>query len=160
AKRLNKKPGDRVVATLINYQDDFGNMLQGEVDVLAEFPLDGRLDQLAIIHIDYLTRAMDAYRSQTGRPHPMMGKMINLVWARLPSREAYAELSKKLETGRYSSPAVKMETASSGFGSWFDAYRDLIWGMKWLMGPAIIAVMALVISNAISISVRERRTEM
>ena len=32
--------------------------------------------------------------------------------------------------------------------------------MRWLLVPAILATMALVIANAISISVRERRTEM
>ena len=60
----------------------------------------------------------------------------------------------------YSNPAVKCETASSGIASFLDAYRDLIWGMRWLLVPAILVTMALVIANAISISVRERRTEM
>ena len=32
--------------------------------------------------------------------------------------------------------------------------------MRWLLVPAILVTMALVIANAISISVRERRTEM
>src|SRR5260370_4558742 len=32
--------------------------------------------------------------------------------------------------------------------------------MRWLLVPAILITMALVIANAISISVRERRTEM
>src|SRR5439155_413439 len=44
--------------------------------------------------------------------------------------------------------------------SFLDAYRDLLWGMRWLLVPAILVTLALVIANAISISVRERRTEM
>jgi len=32
--------------------------------------------------------------------------------------------------------------------------------MKWVMSPAMIAIMCLVIANAISIGVRERRNEM
>jgi putative ABC transport system permease protein len=44
--------------------------------------------------------------------------------------------------------------------AFLDAYRDLLWGMKWLMVPAILISMTLVISNAIAITVRERRTEM
>ena len=60
----------------------------------------------------------------------------------------------------FTSPAVKVETASSGVASFLDAYRDLLWGMRWLLVPAILVTMAMVISNAISISVRERRTEM
>ena len=41
-----------------------------------------------------------------------------------------------------------------------EAYRDLIFGMRYLLSPAIIVVLCLVIANAISISVRERRTEL
>jgi putative ABC transport system permease protein len=55
---------------------------------------------------------------------------------------------------------VKCETASSGIASFLDAYRDLLWGMRWFLVPAVLCTMALVIANAISISVRERRTEM
>ena len=55
---------------------------------------------------------------------------------------------------------MKCETASSGIAKFLDAYRDLLFGMRWLLVPAILVTMALVIANAISISVRERRTEM
>jgi putative ABC transport system permease protein len=35
----------------------------------------------------------------------------------------------------------------------------LIWGLRWLVSPAVVVTMVLVISNAISITVRERRAE-
>jgi putative ABC transport system permease protein len=54
---------------------------------------------------------------------------------------------------------VKCETESSGIGSFLDAYRDLLWGMRWVLVPACVLTLALVLANAISISVRERRTE-
>ena len=57
-------------------------------------------------------------------------------------------------------PAVKVETASSAVSAFLEAYRDLIWGMRWLLSPAILATLAMVSANAISISVRERRMEM
>jgi putative ABC transport system permease protein len=55
---------------------------------------------------------------------------------------------------------VKCETASSGIATFLDAYRDLLWGMRWLLVPAALVSLALVISNAISISVRQRRLEL
>ena len=55
---------------------------------------------------------------------------------------------------------MKCETASSGIATFLEAYRDLIWGMRWLLAPAILVTLSLVISNAISISVRERRMEL
>ena len=55
---------------------------------------------------------------------------------------------------------MKCETAASGVSTFMEAYRDIILGMRWLLAPAIIVVLSLVIANAISISVRERRTEL
>jgi putative ABC transport system permease protein len=60
----------------------------------------------------------------------------------------------------YSMPAVKVETESSGVAAFLESYRDLIWGMRWLLSPAILVTLSLIIANAISISVRERRLEM
>jgi putative ABC transport system permease protein len=61
---------------------------------------------------------------------------------------------------KFSDRPVKCETASSGIAAFLDPYRDLLWAMKWLVVPAIFISMTLVISNAIAITVRERRTEM
>ena len=51
-------------------------------------------------------------------------------------------------------------TGSSAVTTFIEPYRDMLWGMRFLLTPAILIVLALVISNAISISVRERLTEM
>jgi putative ABC transport system permease protein len=65
-----------------------------------------------------------------------------------------------MTSGLYSSPSVKCETASSGVASFLEPWKDIIRGVRYGLVPAILIVMALVIANAISISVRERRTEM
>ncbi len=62
--------------------------------------------------------------------------------------------------GEFANLAVKVETASSGISSFLDAYRDMLWGVRWLLVPAILATLSMVIATAISISVRERRIEM
>ncbi len=36
----------------------------------------------------------------------------------------------------------------------------MMWGVKWLLSPAIFAVLALITANSISIGVRERRLEL
>ena len=41
-----------------------------------------------------------------------------------------------------------------------EGYSDIIWGMQWLLSPAILVTLALVIANGIGISVRERHKEM
>ena len=37
---------------------------------------------------------------------------------------------------------------------------DIVWGVRWLLVPAALASLSLLIANSISISVRERRTEL
>jgi putative ABC transport system permease protein len=57
-------------------------------------------------------------------------------------------------------PAVKCETGSSGIASFLDAFEDLLWIVRYPGVISMVACMALVISVAVSLSVRERRTEM
>ena len=40
-----------------------------------------------------------------------------------------------------------------------ESYRDIFWGIRWVLTPAVLFTLVLVLANAISISVRERGTE-
>ncbi len=156
---MKKRVGERIKVTSLNYKD-----IDLEVEIIAEFP-DGRYNQSAIMNRDYLNDAMDDYNAKQkakGLPtHPLTMKSLNLVWLRVPDTDAYQRVADQImSSSLYSSPAVKCETASSGISSFLDAYRDLLWGMRWLLVPSILVTMSLVIANAISISVRERRVEM
>jgi putative ABC transport system permease protein len=153
--QMNKKVGERFTLTCVNYPG-----IELEMEVVGEFP-EGRYNQSALMHRDYILEAMDAWKRKTGRPHPMAEKCLNLVWVRVPDRDAFRKVADQIMTSPdFTTPAVKCETASSGIASFLDAYRDLLWGMRYLLVPAILVTMSLVIANAISISVRERRTEM
>jgi putative ABC transport system permease protein len=154
---LNKKVGERISLYSINFKDI---NLDG-LEIIGVFP-EGRYDQSAVMHRDLLDRALDSYKTgHNNTPHPMADKSLNLVWLRVPDTRAYEKVADQImNSSLFKTPAVKCETASSGVASFLDAYRDLIWGMRYLMVPAILITMALVIANAISISVRERRTEL
>ena len=156
---MNKRVGERVKVTGMNYQD-----IDLEVEIIAEFP-PGRYGQSAVMNRDYLNDALDDFNRRAAlagkAKHPLSDKSLNLVWLKVPDTEMFRRLADQVESSSlYSNPAVKCETASSGVASFLDAYRDLIWGMRWLLVPAILVTMSLVVANAISISVRERRTEM
>ena len=112
----------------------------------------------------YLDEALRTYNKGKSKDqqHPMTEKTLGPDVA---ARAGHADLrarwpSRSPRRRNTSSPAVKCETASSGIASFLDAYQDLLFGMRWLLVPAILVTMALVIANAISISVRERRIEM
>jgi putative ABC transport system permease protein len=152
--KLNRKVGDRITLYSRNYKD-----INLELEIVGTFPA-GRYDGSTVFRRDYLNAALDQYKQEKGTSHPLADKSLNLMWLRVPTREAFNQVATQITNSpEFSSPAVKVETASSGIGSFLDGYRDLLWGAKWLLAPACMATLALVISNSISISVRERQTE-
>lgn len=153
---LNKQVGETFTVHSINYKD-----INLECKIIGTFPKGGRYDQSALMNRDYLNNALDAYKAEKKVAHPLANKSLNLVWVRVPNTKTFQRVAEQIQgSSLYADPAVKCETASSGVASFLDAYRDLLWGARWLFVPAAVFAMALVIANAISISVRERRTEM
>jgi putative ABC transport system permease protein len=152
---LKKKVGESMKVTSLNYPG-----IDLEVDIIAQFP-EGRYNQSALVNARYILDGLDAWKQKNGKPHPMAEKCLNLVWLKVPDTQTFRQLADQImDSPSFTTPAVKVETGSSGIASFLDAYRDLLWGMRWLLVPAVLATLATVIANAISISVRERRTEM
>ena len=141
---VNKRVGERIKLYGINYRD-----IDLELEIVGAFP-EGRYDNTAAIHRDYLLAALDAYERQTGQPHPLADKTLNLVWLRVPDSETFAKVAGQiLASPNYTSPTVKFETAASGIASFLDAYRDLIWGMRWLLAPGAALNLAVIVSTDI-----------
>jgi putative ABC transport system permease protein len=155
-ERMGKKVGERISMYGVNYKD----INLDDCEIVGTFP-DGGYNMIAILNRDRLRDALDAYKIANGKAHPMADKTLNLVWLRVSNKPEFNQIAQQIEASPlYQAPAVKVETASSGVAAFLDPYRDLLWGMRWVLVPAILVVMALVIANAIGISVRERRTEM
>jgi len=156
-KMLNKQIGDRLHVTAFGGYKD----LDLDVTIVGTLPDLPRYSQSGIMNRDYLQRALDAYERKNQKKHPAADKNLALVWLRVPDSGSFSKLTNQvMSSPLYTTPAVKCETASSGSSSFFDSYKDLLWILKWLVVPALLAVMTLVMAMAISISVRERRIEM
>jgi putative ABC transport system permease protein len=155
-KKLNKKVGERLKVTSLNYRG-----IDLEFEVIGMFPDNPRYNQSAVMNRDYLQRALDQYQQKNGKKHPLAEKNLNLVWLRVPDSDTFSKLGNQvMASPLYSSPAVKCETASAGISSFLEPYKDILWGVKWVLVPALLIIMCLVMAMAISINVRERRTEM
>jgi putative ABC transport system permease protein len=155
-KMMNKRVGEKFVLHGLNYKD-----IDLEMEIVGTFPR-GRYDLSAAMDRRYLNAALEKYRADhNNTAHPMAEKTLSLVWLRLPDQETFAKVAEQIEKelGK-GNPAVKCETAASGIASFIEPFRDMIWAMRWMLTPAVIITLALVISNAISISVRQRRTEL
>ena len=152
---LKKQVGDRVKVTSFNYRG-----IDLEFEIVGVFP-EGRYDLSSAMNRDYLNDAIDAWGKKNGKPHVMAKKSMNLVWLRYPDRPTFDAAAEQIMNGpEFREVPVKVETASSGIANFLESYRDLLWGMRWLLCPAILVTLSMVVANAISISVRERRQEL
>jgi putative ABC transport system permease protein len=154
---LQKQIGDRMRVTAIGTYKD----LDLDIEVVGIFPDLPNYNQAGLMNRDYLQNSLDAYEKQHHQKHPAARNNLDMVWLRVPNSKSFSKLTNQIMSSpEYSNPAVKCETASSGSAAFFDSYKDLLWIFKWLVVPSLFIGMALVMAMAISISVRERRTEM
>lgn len=155
-KKLNVQVGQKIKLYGLNYPD-----MQFEFEIKGSLP-DGKYEGVGFMNKVYLDQLLKTKSAE----YMMQNKALNLIWVRLPNKKAFERLNELVDPSRpederiFTNPQVKMETASSGIGSWMDAYKDIFFGLKYILSPAMIVIMSLVVANAISISVRERRTEM
>jgi putative ABC transport system permease protein len=151
---MEKQVGERIKVTCFNYPG-----LEFECDIIGAFPKDSRYAQSAVMSREYFYRTLDDYERKTGRVQ-YSDQCLALIWVRLPTTEAFETMAAEVnKPGRFA-PAIKMETASAAFATFLDPYRDLFWGMRWVLSPMIIVIITVIIAIAVSIGVRERRTEM
>jgi len=156
-RATNKRIGERFTLTGVSISKG----LDLEFEIVGAFP-PGRYDTMAAFNRDYFVNALDAYPAEHhGQKHPWAERNLSLMLLKVADSEAFARLAAQIEGApEFTSPAVRCETMASGISSMLEPFRDLIWGMRWLLTPACLATILLVIANAISISVRERRLEL
>lgn len=153
---MGKRVGDEVKLYGTNYKE-----IEFECRIVGAFPAGSRLGMAAAMRFDYLMAKLDDYKARTGKVHPVADRCVNLVWVRMPSKPAFEQLAAIVnQPGTFNDPAVKMEQFSAAVGSFLEPYKDIFWGMKWIIMPAIVVIMCLVIGITLTISVRERWTEM
>jgi putative ABC transport system permease protein len=130
-----------------------------EFEVVGLFP-PGRWDNFTAFDREYFQAAFDGYKvAHNNQKHPLDDVSLSLFWIKVPDEASYQKIVDQIGATKWN-PEVKVEMASSAIGTFMEAYKTLLDGMRWFLAPACIVVLALVLANAISISVRERRTEL
>jgi len=147
---MGKSVGDTIKVYSLGYKD-----LIFDFKIVGSYPQESRWGKSATMRLDYFNASLDTTKGNAEiRP-------VNLVWVRMPNKAAYEQLATVVnDPANFSGPQAKMETASAAIGSFLEPLKDIFWGIKFLVMPAIVVIMCLVVSITITISVRERRTEM
>lgn len=153
----NKRIGERFMLTGMSISKG----IDLDFEIVGAFPA-GRYDTLAAFNRDYYVGAFDAYpASHNGQKHPWAERNLSMMLLKVADSAAFNRVAAQIESSpELTSPAVRCETMASGLSTMLESFRDLIWGVRWLLAPACLATILLVIANAISISVRERRLEL
>ncbi len=151
----NVKVGDKI--TLNGIASWSG--LDMDFEVVGLFP-PGRWDNFTAFDREYFQSTLDGYKvAHNNQKHPLDDVSLSLFWIKVPDEASYQKIVNQIGAAKWN-PEVKVEMASSAIGTFMEAYKTLLDGMRWFLAPACIVVLSLVLANAISISVRERRTEL
>jgi putative ABC transport system permease protein len=148
-QKLGKKVGDVFKAIAIIHKGSDGKPIEMELEVVGTLPGDSRWAQGGFMDFEYLNRVLKSVNSD------LDGK-VNLGWIMTDTQDSAIQSAGVIETLL---PDVKCETLSSAVGRFLEPFKDILWGVKWLLVPAIFLVMTVIVANAISITVRERRME-
>ena len=155
--QINKRVGEKFKIVSLNYKD-----IDLEFEILDVLP-GSRYDMSAAMNYDYLDQALQHYNEGKSKDqqHAMTNTSLALMFLRVPDKPTFARVAEQVNNSpEFRSPAVKCETLSSGVASFIDTYKNILDFLRYYLIPAILGTIALVIANAISISVRERRVEM
>lgn len=148
-QKLGKKVGDVFKAYSISHRSGAGQPIEMEFEIVAELPGQSRWAQGAFMDVEYVDRVLKANKSD------LDGK-VNLGWLMTKDQKSAAAVAGTIES--YLND-LKCETASSAVSRFLEPFKDLLWGVKFLLVPAIFVVMTVIVANAIGITVRERRQE-
>jgi putative ABC transport system permease protein len=151
---LSKRVGERFNVYGVDYKDS-----DLDVEVVANLPA-GRYGKCGIMNKAYFESALDKYKAENKQAHPMAGRSLNYLWLRVPDKAAFACVAHQIETSPYlKDPEVKCETAAAAIGMFIEPYSGLLRCVEYVLVPAILSVLTLVVANAIGISMRERQQE-
>jgi putative ABC transport system permease protein len=131
-----------------------------EVEIVGTFP-EGRYTDTAIMRSDYLNQAIDMYpKTHSGQKHARANKSLSLMILQVPDMASCQRVIHQIESSTmFRDPAVKCETLSAFAATQLESYRDIIWFMRWVLAPAVLINIGVIMANSISISMRERRGE-
>ena len=154
-KALKKQVGDRFKVTATDYTS-----IDLEFEIVGVLP-SGRWDENAIMNVEYLNRAIDAYKGPGNSKHPLDQKRIDMFWLEVGNKDDFPQVVEQVNSSpTFQAPPVKCETFASLVANFLDSWSGFIWFIKWVLVPGSMFSMVLLIANAISLNVRERTKEL
>lgn len=151
ARKLGKNVGDVFTAYSTTHFD--GSALRRPIKlqfkVVGLIPEVSAWNEAAFIDLDYLDKELG---KQTNEYH---GK-VSYAWLQVSDQESAERVSAVIENYVRD---LRCETAATAYGRFMAPLQGVMWGIKWILMPAILLAMAIILANTFYLTVRERQTE-
>ena len=151
AAKLKKKVGDVFTAKSVSHRD--GTPLRQPIEmtfeVVGALPEESAWNDASFMDYEYLDRVLHEKKNEAD------GK-ITWAWLQVDDLKSAGQVSQTIE--RHLSE-LRCETSATANSRFMEPLKPMLWGIKWFLVPAILLVMAVILANTFSITVRERQTE-
>jgi putative ABC transport system permease protein len=151
-QKLGKKVGDHIKAKSISHFEGTGSRgpIEMEFEIVGSLPAGSRWEQGGFMDYVYLDRVLHEKQNE-------MDGQVNIAWLTVDDQSAVEKVGGIFEHPNYRE--VKAESAATTASRFLKSFESLLFGIKFLLSPAILVVMTVIVANAISITVRERTKE-
>jgi putative ABC transport system permease protein len=151
-KKIGKKVGDVFEAQCFSQRStkSAGQPIKVQFEIVGTLPAQSRWTEMAFMDYAYADRFLQDEKS-------VMDGRVNLGWIKAGDQKSAAEVGSTIESNI---EEIKSETGSSAVTRFLEPFKNLLWGVKYVLVPAIGIVMTVIVANAIGITVRERVREM
>jgi putative ABC transport system permease protein len=149
--KLHKKLGDVFKAKSLMHREGTGlrEHIEMEFEIVGVIPEGNRWSHRAFMDYAYLDRVLKAKKNE------MDGK----IFFGLLQLDDVASVNAAGGCIESNIRDLKVETMATAVGRFMAPLKDILWGVQYLLVPAILVVMTVILANTFSLTVRERQQE-
>lgn len=151
-KKLKLHVGDKIEPLSVSHQEGTGTHahIKMKFEIIGMIPPESPWSAFTLMDHEYLARELKRTKNQDD------GK-VNIALLMVDDQASANQVSQAIE-GNFRE--LKCETFSAAIQRFLEPQKDFFNGLKYFVAPAIVIVITVIVANAISITVRERNTEM
>ncbi len=150
-KKLNKRLGDVFTAKSLMHREGTGlrQPIEMEFEIVGVIPEGNRWSHRAFMDYAYLDRVLKAKKNE------LDGKVF-FGLLQLDDTKSATAAGGCIEGNIRD---LKVETMATAMGRFLAPLKDILWGVQYILVPAILVVMTVILANTFSLTVRERQQE-
>jgi ABC-type lipoprotein release transport system permease subunit len=150
--KLHKRVGDVFKAKSLMHREgtELRQPIEMEFEIVGVIPEGNRWSHRAFMDYAYLDRVLKAKKNE------LDGKVF-FGLLQVDDTTSATAVGGCIENDIRD---LRVETMSTAMGRFLAPLKDILWGVQYILVPAILVVMTVILANTFSLTVRERQREM